>query len=74
MVRAKDRRTKKDAAKVVEHTYSATLHGFVGEQAAPGAKVYSDDVSTYNGLPFDHETVKHSLSQYVRGDVHTNGI
>ena len=25
-------------------------------------------------MPFDHETVKHSLSEYVRGDIHTNGI
>ena len=27
-----------------------------------------------NGLPFNHESVTHSLSEYVRGDVHTNGI
>ena len=45
-----------------------------GEHAAPGAKVYSDDASAYEGLAFDHETVKHSLSEYVRGDVRTNGI
>ena len=25
-------------------------------------------------MPFDHEAVKHSLSEYVKGDVHTNGI
>ena len=25
-------------------------------------------------MPFDHDTVKHSLSEYLRGDVHTNGI
>ena len=74
VVGAKDRRTKKVAAKVVEHTDSATLHGFVGEHAAPGAKVYTDDASAYNGMAFDHETVKHSLAEYVRGDVHTNGI
>ena len=28
----------------------------------------------YEGMPFDHETVTHSLSEYVRGDIHTNGI
>ena len=27
----------------------------------------------YEGMPFDHETVKHSALEYVRGDVHTNG-
>ena len=40
----------------------------------PGATVYSDDASAYESLPFDHETVTHSLSEYVRRDVHTNGI
>jgi len=25
-------------------------------------------------LPFDHDSVKHSLSEYVKGGVHTNGI
>lgn len=24
--------------------------------------------------PFDHDTVKHSLSEYAKGEVHTNGI
>ena len=26
------------------------------------------------GLPFDHETVRHSVSEYVNGQAHTNGI
>ena len=38
------------------------------------ATYLSDDSTAYESLPFDHETVKHSLSEYVRGDVHTNGI
>ena len=41
---------------------------------APSATVYTDDASAYEGMPFDHKTVKHSLSQYVDGDIHTNGI
>ena len=40
----------------------------------PDATVYSDDASAYESLPFNHDTVKHSLSEYVKGDVHTNGI
>ena len=27
-----------------------------------------------HGMPFDHETVKHSISEYVNGMAHTNGI
>ena len=74
VVGVKDRATKRVAARVVQRTDSATLQGFVAEHAAPGAKVYTDDASAYQGMPFDHATVTHSLSEYVKGDVHTNGI
>ena len=74
VVGAKDRATKQVAAKVVERTDAATLQGFVASHAAPGAIVYSDDSSAYDSLPFDHDTVKHSLFEYVKGHVHTNGI
>ena len=74
VVGAKDRTTKQVVAQVVDRTDAATLQGFVIDHAAPGATVYSDDSSAYESLPFDHDTVKHSLSEYVRGDVHTNGI
>ncbi len=70
----KDRGTNQVAAKVIERTDAPTLQGFVGDHAAPGAAVYSDDASAYEGMPFDHETVTHSLSEYVRGDIHINGI
>ena len=38
--------------------------------------VYTDDHKAYKGLKhfYAHETVKHSASEYVRGQVHTNGI
>ena len=71
VVGAKDRATNKVAAKVVESTDKATLQGFVKDHAEPGATVYSDDASAYDSLPFNHDSVKHSLSEYVKGDVHT---
>ena len=74
VVGARDRATKQVAAKVVERTDAPTLQGFVIDHAAPGATVYSDDSSAYESLQFNHDTVKHSLSENVRGDVHTNGI
>ena len=74
VVGAKDRATKQVAAKVVTSTDKETLQGFVKDNAAPDATVYTDDATAYESLPFDHDTVKHSLSQYVKGDVHTNGI
>ena len=73
-VGAKDRKTKKVKAKVVEHTDSNTLQQFVIETAATGAKVYTDDASAYKGMPFDHESVRHSVGEFVNGMAHTNGI
>ena len=49
------------------------LQGFVVEHTAPGATVYTDEASAYEGLPFKHESVKHSVAEYVRGMAHTNG-
>ena len=74
IVGAKDRSTKQVRAQVVEHTDKPTLQGFVVEHTAPDATVYTDDASAYEGLPFTHESVKHSVSEYVRGMVHTNGM
>ena len=74
VIGVKDRATKHVAAKVVTATDATTLQGFVGRHAEPGATVYTDDHGGYEGMPFDHATVKHSLSEYVNGDIHTNGI
>ena len=74
VVGAKDRATNAISAAVVENTDAKTLQGFVGESAAKGAIVYTDDHGGYQGMPFEHETVKHSISEYVNGMAHTNGI
>ena len=36
--------------------------------------VYTDDAAAYEGIPNPHETVKHSVCEYVDGMAHTNGI
>ena len=74
IVGAKDRATKQVRAQVVESTDKPTLQGFVVENTAPDATVYTDEASAYEGLPRPHEAVKHSVSEYVRGQVHTNGM
>ena len=73
VVGVKDRATKQVRAQVVEHTDKPTLQGFVIKHTATGATVYTDKASAYEGLPFKHESVKHSVSEYVRGMAHTNG-
>ena len=74
VVGAKDRATKHVAAKVVTSTDKETLQGFVKDHAAKDATVYTDEAKAYKTLPFNHDSVKHSLQEYVKGDVHTNGI
>ena len=74
VVGMKDRDSNKVTASVVKDTDAKTLQGFVADHAAPAAKVYTDDHGGYHGMPFEHETVKHSVSEYVNGMAHTNGI
>lgn len=74
VVGAKDRDSNQVAARVVESTDAETLQGFVAEHAEPGAQVYTDDAKAYQGMPFDHEAVKHSVGEYVREIAHTNGM
>ena len=67
VVGAKDRATNAVSAAVVDGTDAETLQRFVKDHATEGATVYTDDHSGYKGMPFEHETVKHSVSQYVNG-------
>ena len=73
VVGLKDRDTNTVKATVVERTDAPTLQGFVAEHRADGAKVYTDEHGSYRGLE-NHETVNHSVSEYVNGMAHTNGI
>ena len=59
---------------VVPATDAKTLQGFVADNAAPGAKVYTDEASAYRGMPFDHESVNHGVGEYVRDMASTQGI
>ena len=74
VVGVKDRGTKQVRAKVVEKTDAETLQGFVRENADPEATVYTDEATAYQGVAKSHESVKHSVGEYVRDIAHTNGI
>ena len=74
VVGAKDRASNKVRARVVRDTDKPTLQGFIAKHTDPSATVYTDDAAAYEGMPFDHGAVKHSVKEYVRGQIHTNGI
>jgi len=52
-----------------------TLQGFVRDNVAEGATVYTDALNSYTGLAadYDHATVDHAVA-YVNGQIHSNGI
>ena len=74
MVGAKERETNLVSARTVEHTDRKTLQGFVCDRVDEDAVVYTDDAAAYNELPHHHESVRHSVGEYVRDMAHTNGI
>ena len=76
VVAVKDRATKRVAAHVVDDANAETLTAIVDHHAAEGGKVYTDESKVYSRLKgrYDHETVKHSVGEYVREQAHTNGV
>lgn len=49
----------------------------VGKRVSQGSRVYTDGFPMYaplSGMGYVHQSVDHNMSEYVRGDVHTNGI
>ena len=73
VVGVKDRQSNQVAAKVVENTKRETLLGFVDANTLPGAKIYSDEARAYEGI-LDHKAVRHGVGEYVREQLHINGM
>ena len=73
VVGIKDRDTNQIKAKVASDTTAEALQGFVLENTGDGTTVYTDDHTSYTGLP-KHDTVKHSVGEYVKGQAHINGV
>jgi transposase-like protein len=61
--------------KVVEDRKKKTLQDEVRAHVEPGSEVHTDALASYNGLEaeYAHKVVDHAR-EYVRGNVHTNGI
>ena len=71
----KDRDANQVAAKVIEDTKRKTLHDFIDDNVELGATVCTDDFKSYRNLhEYDHQFVKHSVGEYVDGEIHINGM
>ena len=74
VVGMKDRETNEVTATVVADTNAETLQDFVTENTDEDAMVYTDGARAYDDLDRPHQAVNHSVSEYVNGMAHTNGI
>lgn len=69
----KDRDTNRVNMEAVDYVDRDTLEPLVLDSIDEGTRVYTDDASVYDNIP-NHESVKHSIGEFVRGDVDTNSI
>ena len=61
----------------VENADKATVNIIVGQNLACESRLHTDERRVYNDAlehVAEHETVTHSIGEYVRGDVHTNSV
>ena len=68
-----DRDSDKVTTPVVSDMTSGTLQAFVDRRVVPDTTIYPDESTAYANMR-DHDTLKRSVSEYVRGRVHTNGV
>ena len=63
-------------ANVVTDVRMRTLEKQIVENVKPGSTIYSDELGSYSriGRFFRHSQVRHAQGEYVRGQVHSNGI
>lgn len=61
--------------KVIRRASKQTLQGEIRKNVVEGATVYTDEFTSYQGLQerYTHHVIEHA-TEYVRGNVHTNGI
>jgi len=60
--------------KIVDNTRKKALQSEIREHVLAGSALFTDALKSYQGLDeFQHEVVDHAV-EYVRGEVHTNGL
>ena len=73
VVGVKDRATNRITAQPVPETTKARLEHFIESKVYDTSKKYTDENPVYQSLK-NHESVKHSVGEYVRGQAHVNGM
>ena len=72
--RGQDGKPSKVRAKVIDSRKKKALQSEVRQHVEAGSALYTDALKSYEGLTeFEHQVVDHAV-EYVRGNVHTNGL
>ena len=77
IVAVKSRKTKKMKAEVTKPVSGITLRRMVEGAVKEGSTVYTDQNAGYKGLAkknYKHESVNHSVGEYIKDRAHTNGV
>ena len=69
----RDRESGKVRVEVVPDASAPTLQTLVQDSITPDATLYTDELASYAALP-NHDTVKHGVGEYVRDQIHINGM
>jgi len=67
-------KASKVKTKVVKNTKKKTLQPEIRKSIEAGSNLFTDALQSYNGMDeYIHESIDHA-TEYVKGNVHTNGI
>lgn len=71
-----ERSTKKIIILVMNDRKRTTIHDIIERYIEPGSTIYTDGMMSYVLLrdKYDHHSVNHRNHEFVRGEVHTNGV
>ena len=73
-----ERNNRKVYSRIVENIKSETLIKIISQKSSRSSTVYTYGFKSYQvlkeiGYP-EHETVEHGANEFVRGNIHVNGI
>lgn len=70
-----ERKTRTVRASVIESRKKKHIQAEVRQHVEPGSTLYTDELKSYDGLAskYAHQVINHA-EEYVRGNVHTNGM
>jgi transposase-like protein len=68
--------TSRIRTKTIPDVRQHRLHREIVENIEEGSTVHTDDLHSYKNMPleYEHQIVNHQVSEYARGNVHTNGL